>query len=91
MTSYHKVYAVIWIVFVLTLATVFTGCKSWYHIKYLYVVDTAHNVCSQREITNQDTLASKRVADLPLVECDGNISVTGEDFVKLRENLKNSK
>ena len=54
-----------------------------YDVDHIYVLDTDHGVCSKRAVTNKKTLSSRWVEDLPLDACDGNISVTAEDFVRL--------
>ena len=59
----------------------FASCR--YDVDYLYVIDTDHAVCSKRKVTNRDTWASRWVEDLPLEACDGNVSVTAEDFAKM--------
>lgn len=60
-----------------------TLAACYYDVDYIYVIDTDHGICSKREVTNRNTLASRWIADLPLEACDGNISVTAEDFVRL--------
>ena len=54
-----------------------------YDVDHIYVLDIDHGVCSKRAVTNKKTLASRWVEDLPLDACDGNISVTPEDFARL--------
>lgn len=70
-----------------------SGCRSMQQapISHLYVIDTQHNVCSKRVITNKQTLASKWVEDLPLEACDGNISLEPREFIDLRTFLKRFK
>lgn len=58
-----------------------SGCR--YDTEYIYVIDTDHSICSKRKVTNKQTWASRWVEDLPLEACDGNISVTAEDFAKM--------
>lgn len=58
------------------------GCLT--NVQYIYIIDTDNQVCSQRKITNKNTYASKWVADFPLEYCDGNVSITAEDFAKFR-------
>lgn len=67
-----------------------SGCKTLNNapISHLYVVDLDNGVCSKRIITNKTTLASKRVADLPLSECDGIIGLDAQEFSNLRTYLK---
>ena len=59
-----------------------TGC--WDELKYLYVIDVDNQVCAKREITDHNTYSSRWVKDLPLQDCDGNVSITAEDFAKYR-------
>lgn len=67
-----------------------SGCKSINDapIKYVYVVDTDHDVCSQRLVTDKTNLGSKWVQDLPLSYCDGVIGLTHNDFLNLRTYMK---
>ena len=55
----------------------------------IYVVDTSHNVCARRVITDKRTLSSKWIGDLPLEACDGNVSIKMKEFLDLRTFLKN--
>lgn len=57
-------------------------------ITTLFVVDVQHNVCSERRITDKKTLSSVWVQDLPLVSCDGNVSLSMQEFLNLRSFLK---
>lgn len=57
-------------------------------ITHLYIVDLQNNVCSQRVITDKKTLSSRHVADLPLEACDGNVSLSMEEFLNLRTFIK---
>lgn len=65
---------------------VLAGCR--YDVDYLYVIDTDHNVCSKRKVTNRDTWASRWVEDLPIEACDGFVSITPEDFAKISGRKK---
>lgn len=64
---------------------ILSGC---YETDYIYIIDTDHGVCSKREITNRRTWASRWVEDLPIEACDGNVSVTAEDFAKMTGRKK---
>lgn len=72
------------------ISLIITGCKTVNDapITTLYVVDTDHNVCSKRTITDKSTLASKWVADLPLEMCDGTIGLSSREFLNLRTYMK---
>jgi hypothetical protein len=87
MTFFHKVLIFSYIAFVLLLSA---GCKSLetIPITHVYVIDTDHGVCSKRRVTDKKTLASVRVADLPLEACDGNVSITAKEFLDTRTWLK---
>lgn len=87
MSIYLKVLIWSYILFVLALSA---GCKTLNNapISHLYVVDVQNGVCSKRVITNKQTLASKFVEDLPLESCDGNVSLTMEEFLNLRTYMK---
>lgn len=65
---------------ILALSLSLLSCKE---VQYLYVIDTDNAICSKREITNKETFSSQWVEDLPIEACDGNISVTAEDFARL--------
>lgn len=70
--------------------TLLTGCLTLNDapITHLYVVDTTNGVCSERIITDKNTLASEWVQDLPLAACNGNVSLTAKEFLDLRTKLK---
>lgn len=57
-------------------------------ISKLYVIDTDHNVCSERIITDKKTLSSRRIADHPLDFCDGVVGLSAKEFMNLRTFLK---
>jgi hypothetical protein len=57
-------------------------------VTHLYVIDYVHNVCSVRVIQDKKTLTSSWVKDVPLSECDGNVSLTMDEFLRLRNWLK---
>lgn len=78
------------ICYILVVLLVSVGCLKMQDapISHLYVVDVQNNVCAQRVITDKKTLASRWVADLPLEACDGNVSLTMEEFLNLRTFIK---
>ena len=67
-----------------------SGCLTMKNapITHLYVVDLQNGVCSKRVITDKNTLASRRVAELPLEACDGLIGLEAKEFLDLRTYLK---
>lgn len=60
-------------------------------ISHLYVIDVQHNICSKRIITDKNTLSSRFVEDMPLSACDGNVSLTMQEFLNLRTYMKGNK
>lgn len=72
--------------YIVTVLLISTGCLTMQDapITHLYIIDVQNNVCSKRKITNKKTLASYHVADLPIESCDGNVSLTMEEFLNLR-------
>jgi len=60
-------------------------------ITHLYVIDTDNKVCAKRLITDKSTLSSRWVEDLPLETCDGNVSLTPNEFLDLRTYLRSDK
>lgn len=73
-------------IFFLSLIFVLSSCL--YDVDHLYVIDTDHGICSKRVVTNKNTLSSRWIEDLPIEACDGNISVTAEDFARLTGRKK---
>ena len=70
-----------------------SGCLTMKNapITHLYVIDLQNGVCSKRVITDKNTLASRRVEDLPLEKCDGLIGLEAKEFLDLRTYLKGNK
>lgn len=66
------------------------GCRSLNDapISTLYVIDLKNEVCSKREITNKNTLASRWIKDMSLSECDGIIGLSPKEFMDLRTYMK---
>ncbi len=77
-------------VYIIAVLLVSVGCLKMQDapISHLYIVDTQNGVCAQRVITDKKTLSSRHVADLPLEACDGNVSLTMEEFLNLRTFIK---
>ena len=67
-----------------------SGCLTMKNapITHLYVIDLQNGVCSKRVITDKNTLASRRIEELPLEACDGIIGLSAEEFLNLRTYLK---
>ena len=76
--------------YVITVLLFSVGCLKLQDapISHLYIIDTQNGVCAQRVITDKKTLASRQIADLPLEACDGNVSLTMEEFLNLRTFIK---
>ncbi len=81
------------IIYILAVLLVSVGClkMSEAPITHLYVVDVQNGVCAQRLITDKKTLSSRHIADLPLEACDGNVSLTMEEFLNLRTYIRGKK
>lgn len=81
---------IIIVVYILAVLLVSVGCLKMDKapITHLYVIDYQNNVCAQRLITDKKTLSSRHIADLPLEACDGNVSLTMEEFLNLRTFIK---
>lgn len=54
-------------------------------LKYVYVVDVPHEICAKKEIIDAENLVFKHVEDLPLIECDGNVSIAKDDFLPFKK------
>lgn len=78
------------IVYILAALLISVGCKSINNapVTTLYVIDLDNGICSKRQITDKKTLTSKRVAELPVSECDGIIGLSPEEFLNLRTYMK---
>lgn len=87
MSSWVKVAVFVYVLAILVFSV--TGCKALNSmpLTHFYVIDTDHGICSKRIITNKQTLSSRWVEDMPIEQCDGNISVTPEEFAKMRVYL----
>ena len=87
MTLYSKILIAAYIIFVLILSA---GCKSVNDapISTLYIIDVQNGVCSKRVITDKKTLSSRFVEDLPLEACDGNVSLSMQEFLNLRTYMR---
>jgi len=85
----HSVKIII-VVYILAVLLVSVGCLKMDNapVTHLYVIDYQNNVCAQRLITDKKTLSSRHIADLPLEACDGNVSLTMEEFLNLRTYMK---
>lgn len=59
-------------------------------IDYLYVVDVQHSGCAKKEIVDKESLIFRHVEDLPLIACDGNVSVAKEDWLGLRSWIRSA-
>lgn len=88
MNSWVKTAVFVYVAAVLLFSV--TGCKALNNmpLTHLYVIDTDHGICSKRKITDKATLASVWVEDMPIENCDGQVSVTPEEFAKLRVFLR---
>ena len=81
------------IIYILAALLLSVGCLKMDNapVTHLYVIDYQNNVCAQRLITDKKTLSSRHIADLPLEACDGNVSLTMEEFLNLRTFIRGKK
>ena len=81
------------IIYILAVLLLSVGCLKMDNapITHLYVIDYQNNVCARRLITDKKTLSSRHIADLPLEACDGNVSLTMEEFLNLRTFIRGKK
>ena len=84
---------IIIVIYILAALLLSVGCLKMDNapITHLYVIDYQNNVCAQRLITDKKTLSSRHIADLPLEACDGNVSLTMEEFLNLRTFIRGKK
>lgn len=78
-------------IFCLSLFLALTGCKHAIEkapVHYLFVFDTKHQVCSLRQITDKQTLASRWMEDRHITACDGYIALDPKTFMDLRTYIK---
>ena len=57
-------------------------------LNYVYVIDIPHGVCAKKEIIDRENLIFKHVEDLPLMDCDGNISIDSSEWLGLKDWIK---
>lgn len=68
---------------------ILTACAERpFPIDFVYVVDVQNSVCAKKEIVDKENLIFKHVEDLPLKECDGNVSIAKDDFPALKDWIK---
>lgn len=78
------------IAYIILVLLISVGCKSINNapVSTLYVIDLDNGICSKRQITDKKTLTSKRIAELPVQDCDGIIGLSPEEFLNLRTYMK---
>lgn len=78
-------------ILLLTTSLLLASCLSMKEapIDYFYVIDIPHGVCTQKQVLDRQTLTMKTVAELPLIECDGNIGMRAQEFLNLRTWIRN--
>mgnify|MGYP006892939585 CR=1 FL=1 len=81
------------VVYVLAVLFLSVGCLKMDQapITHLYVVDVQNNVCAKRLITDKKTLSSRWVEDMPLEACDGNVSLSMQEYLNLRTFIRGKK
>lgn len=88
----HSVKIVI-TVYIIAVLLISVGCRSMDQapITHLYVVDVQNGVCAKRIITDKKTLSSRHLEDLPLEACDGNVSLSMQEYLNLRTFIRGKK
>lgn len=78
------------VIYILAVLLVSVGCLKMQDvpITHLYVIDVQNGVCAKRKISDKKTLSSYHVEDLPLEACDGNVSLTMQEYLNLRTFLR---
>lgn len=74
----------------LSLSLILSACEDErpMPLDFVYVVDLKHLVCAKKEIVDKENLIFRHVEDLPLTECDGNVSIAKDDFPPFRDWVK---
>lgn len=77
----------------LTLLAIFivlllTSCANNFPSDYVYVIDIPHKVCAQYKISDKQKIIFQWVADLPLTQCDGNVSLSKDDWPAVRDWIR---
>lgn len=81
------------VVYILVVLFLSVGCLKIQDapITHLYVIDVQNGVCAKRKISDKKTLSSYHVEDLPLEACDGNVSLTMQEYLNLRTFIRGKK
>jgi len=57
-------------------------------LEFVFVIDVPHQVCAKKLIVDKENLVFEHVEDLPLIECDGNVSIAKDDFPPFKNWVK---
>lgn len=81
------------VVYILAVLFLSVGCLKMQDapITHLYIIDVQNNVCAKRIITDKKTLSSRWVEDMPLEACDGNVSLSMQEYLNLRTFIRGKK
>ncbi len=60
-------------------------------LDYVYMIDVPHSVCSKKEVIDRDNLLFRHSEDLPLIECDGNVSISMDEWLDLKNWIQKQK
>lgn len=52
------------------------------------MVDVAHSVCAEYKIIDPKKLQFEFLRDIPLINCDGNVSISKADWPKVNDWIK---
>lgn len=81
------------IVYILAALLFSVGCLKMQDapITHLYIIDVQNGVCAKRVITDKKTLSSRHLEDLPIEACDGNVSLSMQEYLNLRTFIRGKK
>ena len=81
------------VVYILAVLFLSVGCLKMQDapITHLYIIDVQNNVCAKRIITDKKTLSSRHLEDLPIEACDGNVSLSMQEYLNLRTFIRGKK
>lgn len=57
-------------------------------IEYVYIVDIPHSVCAKYLVSDKKKLIFQFIEDLPLIECDGNVSIAKGEWPPMRDWMR---
>lgn len=68
----------------LTLSVLALSSCGDYKLKFVYVLDTKHMVCAQKQVLDTYPITFKHIADLSLDTCDGGVLISKDEFLPFK-------